>query len=359
MDAEGKSVLPHIQDVPAFLKRLRQLKGESGLTLRQLEERATAVGDYLPRSTLSHMLSGRRLPRPELLAAFVRACGNEKDLAVWLSTREAVAKRAAEGAGGDGAGGAGADGAGAGGGGGSVVEGGSVVGGGSGDASAPGSGTALVRLRGHLRRARVLVPAAVVVLLAATAGVLSTRDDEPGTRPDHTTPAGDAAGESSEGTGAGPAHAAEDVPRGAVRLRPVTARGLCLTDGKVRDKRYGSQVAVQRPCDQTAPQTTELPPASGTARHRVQWDHPEFGTGCLKILTTGPGKDLLEPWDACDRADVFRLAPAKGRNVYALRTEDGRCVGIARPVTAEGSEAVAQPCTPSRHQLFRIESAAD
>ena len=138
----------------------------------------------------------------------------------------------------------------------------------------------------------------------------------------------------------------------------MTAPELCLTDGKVRGGRYDSLVAVQRPCGQTSPQTTELRPVPGTGRHRVEWNHPEFGTGCLKVLTSGPGKDLLEPWDTCNRAEVFRVVPAKGRNVFTLRTEDGRCVGIARPVTAEGSEAVAQPCTPSRHQMFHIESAA-
>ncbi|MFE0765186.1 helix-turn-helix domain-containing protein [Streptomyces smyrnaeus] len=347
MDSQEKTGLPHAQDISEFLECLRQLKEASGLTLRQLEERAAASGDYLPRSTLSSMLSGRRLPRPELLAAFVKACGHERRLATWLRLRDSLAER--DGADPGGAPAAGSTGA-------PAARAAAATG-----APAGSAGTASVAensrtpLPRRLLRPRLLVPLAVAVLLAATAGVLGTRGDSGG---GERHPDSAAAADATRKTKAGAGAAAADVPRGAVRLRPLSAPELCLTDGRVRDKRYHSQVVVQRPCDRTGPQTTELRPEPGSGSHRIQWHHPEFGTGCLKVLTTGPGKGLLEPWDACERTDLFRLVPVRGHeDVYTLRTEAGGCVGIARPVTAEGSEAVAQRCTTARHQMFRIESA--
>lgn len=60
-------------DVAAFVAALRELKERSGFTLRQLEERAT-------------------LPRPELLAAFVRACGERDRLADWMLAYERLVR---------------------------------------------------------------------------------------------------------------------------------------------------------------------------------------------------------------------------------------------------------------------------
>ncbi|MGI5350751.1 helix-turn-helix domain-containing protein [Streptomyces sp. CA-250714] len=358
MDSQEKTGLPRAQDVSEFLECLRQLKEASGLTLRQLEERAAAAGDYLPRSTLSSMLSGRRPPRPELLAAFVRACGHERNLAEWVRTRDALAQGEGGDAEGSTGGAAPADAAGSSGS--AALDGAAATSAPAGTAGPPATAAAAPRIRRlprHFLRPRLLVPLSVAVLLAATAGVLGTRGDGSGGDKPRSRSAAvtDAAKDSSADRGA--ASGDSDVPRGPVRLRPLSAPRLCVTDGHVRDRRYGSQVAVQRPCGQTAPQTTELPLEPGANRHRIQWHHPEFGTGCLKVLGSGPGKDLLEPWDACDRADLFRLVPVRGKDAYVLRTEGDRCVGIARPVSAEGSEAVAQRCTSDRHQMFRIESA--
>ncbi|MEV4073838.1 helix-turn-helix domain-containing protein [Nonomuraea fuscirosea] len=71
-------------DAAAFMAELRRLKTWSGLSFRQLDRRAAAAGDTLPYSTASTMLGRDRLPRPELLVAFVKACGVEGDeLRVW------------------------------------------------------------------------------------------------------------------------------------------------------------------------------------------------------------------------------------------------------------------------------------
>ncbi|WP_433260531.1 helix-turn-helix domain-containing protein [Actinosynnema sp. CS-041913] len=78
-------------DVAEFVSLLRLLKQHSGRTLRQLEEKAAEQNSVLPRSTVADMLRGTGLPRPELLAAFVRACDDERRLAQWLRVRERLA----------------------------------------------------------------------------------------------------------------------------------------------------------------------------------------------------------------------------------------------------------------------------
>ncbi|WP_175583833.1 hypothetical protein [Amycolatopsis orientalis] len=63
---------------------MRALKVRSGLTLRQLEDRAAANGDVLARSTVADVLRRQTLPRPELVVAFVRACGERHRLPEWI-----------------------------------------------------------------------------------------------------------------------------------------------------------------------------------------------------------------------------------------------------------------------------------
>lgn len=76
---------------------MRHLKRRSGLTYRQLEERAAERGDVLPRSTIADVLSGRTMPRPDLLTAFVRACGSGEQEAEWLRARERIIQSRAAG----------------------------------------------------------------------------------------------------------------------------------------------------------------------------------------------------------------------------------------------------------------------
>ena len=77
-------------DEAAFVGELRRLKTWSGLSFRQLESRASDSGDVLPYSTAATMLNKNRLPRAEVVAAFVRACG-VADVAPWLRTRARIA----------------------------------------------------------------------------------------------------------------------------------------------------------------------------------------------------------------------------------------------------------------------------
>ncbi|MFE0153534.1 helix-turn-helix domain-containing protein [Nonomuraea sp. NPDC059007] len=71
---------------------MRRLKAWTGLTLRQLERRAQALGESLPKSTLAAVLRQLRLPREELLRSFVKSCGcGQDDVDYWTDTRRAVA----------------------------------------------------------------------------------------------------------------------------------------------------------------------------------------------------------------------------------------------------------------------------
>ncbi|MGW4596153.1 hypothetical protein ACWEOA_12680, partial [Streptomyces sp. NPDC004457] len=95
MERDNAGELEDVQDVAHFMTLLRQLKARSGLSYRRLEERAAAVGDVLPRSSLCTMLSRDRPPGPELLAAFVRACGDGERVALWCAARDRVVRPSA------------------------------------------------------------------------------------------------------------------------------------------------------------------------------------------------------------------------------------------------------------------------
>lgn len=307
METRGDTDPQQARDTAEFVAALRELKDRSGLTYRQLEERAAEQGEVLPRSTLADVLRGRTLPRPELLAAFVRACGDGERSAQWLTARDELAR------------GKGAE-----------------------ESSVP-------PVRGGRLGARVfgvpVVPASVVLvaLLGAAAWVL--------------VPSGGAGGTKGSGDGSPAAtDTRSELPRGRAQIRPALADGLCLTDGF--GSRYESLVAVQRPCDEVAPQETTLVPLGGNT-FRIRWYHPDHGPGCLTALAEGPGAGLLEPWDDCGRTTPFRIEPAgpDGSRRYSLRVDGRGCVAIRDADTAEGAEAVVEPCRPKDSQVFVIRSA--
>ncbi|MFI7128001.1 hypothetical protein ACIBQ1_20045 [Nonomuraea sp. NPDC050153] len=79
-------------DEATFMAGLRALKTWCGLSFRQLERRASAAGETLPSSTASTMLGKNRLPREELLVAFVRGCGlGEEHVRAWAAARTKIA----------------------------------------------------------------------------------------------------------------------------------------------------------------------------------------------------------------------------------------------------------------------------
>ncbi|MGW2033734.1 RICIN domain-containing protein [Streptomyces sp. NPDC001811] len=349
MERDNAGELEDVQDVAHFMTLLRQLKARSGLSYRRLEERAAAVGDVLPRSSLCTMLSRDRPPGPDLLAAFVRACGDGERVALWCAARDRVVRPSApaeeaswlsaeapavpSGAVDDAAR--------------PPVDRGTREDGGSGDVAPPGPGTGPRRPRlGRHRRALTVVAAALLTI--ALGVVVAFRQDQAPWRQLR-------AGGPPSGV---PAGGRPTPPGGWVTIRIAEDPELCLTDGRVRDWRYTPLVAVQRPCAEAAPQSTLLEPA-GEGRYHIVWYHPDYGRGCLKALTDGDGAGLLEPMDVCSDGSLFTIEPSgelrRGR--FVLRVEGSGCVGIAGSSSAHGAEAVMQRCEGKGRQLFLIRRA--
>ncbi|MDO0936846.1 hypothetical protein QQY66_35935 [Streptomyces sp. DG2A-72] len=88
---------PPDTDAAAFVAALRRLKAWSGLSYRRLESRAADAGHALPYSTAATMLGRERLPRAELVAAFVAACGvRGAEAEAWADARSRIACGAAD-----------------------------------------------------------------------------------------------------------------------------------------------------------------------------------------------------------------------------------------------------------------------
>lgn len=302
MNDTGGALSPQdAHNAAEFAELLRQLRKRSGLSYRELEKRAKERGDALARSSLADVLNGKRLPRPELLIAFVQACGDNR-VELWL---RALGKIGAEEVSSD-------------------------------VPPAPPDPDRRIRTW-HLVLTSAVIASVVLAVFAGTRRTTAQKDTVDGTT-------------SSTGV------VSPTLPSGWIRLRPTTAPHLCLTDGRVRDKRYTPLVAVQRPCDQVAPQTTRLEPMGGDL-YRIQWHHPDYGVGCLKALSEGRGTGLVEPWDICEESSLFHIEPSgdPGGNTYVLRVEGQGCVGILDSDTAEGTEAVMGRCVGKGGQVFIIE----
>lgn len=294
----GERVRPEsARDVAEFAALLRSLKKNSGLTLRQLEEKAAANGAVLPRSTVADMLRRDALPRPELLAVFVHACGDGPRLAEWLSTRERLAA-------------------------------GPYL-----DRGQPGPAVADAEAPAPRPTKRWLVAAtavAVVTTAAIAAAVLLTRPSGPQALP----------------------------ADGWYLLRPghTADRDLCVGEGRERNKRTDRPLAVQRPCAGLVPDT--YLEAVGHGVYLIKWNHPAHGWGCLSVdeaaLDDGM---LLAPRDCTSAADQrFLLQPApKG---FVLRpVHSGKCVGLlGGPAEVDaGAELSQATCSGQADQVFLLE----
>jgi hypothetical protein len=89
-DVDPERAVP--RDPAEFVAAMRALKTASHAGFRTLEQRAEAVGDVLPKSTLVAVLGRETLPREEVVAAFVRACGLDEDAVDrWVAVRRGLA----------------------------------------------------------------------------------------------------------------------------------------------------------------------------------------------------------------------------------------------------------------------------
>ena len=360
---------------------LRALKARSGLTLRQLESRAADRGDVLPRSTVADILRKQTLPRPDLVAALVRACGEQDRLAEWTGAwkRLACAVPIADtGPTDTGPAHAGLTDANA-----NADTSTGTCAGPDGDTDTPAAAAAAAltstvtataprptsgrcprrlpdppsrltpgrqRNRWLRRRPLVLVGAAVLAGAAVT-GLLLAGDLT--TSQSRATRATDAARARL------PEVLAVRSAGSWARIRPVRPAGLCLTAGRERSGRYRSEVAVQRPCTEPGPRTF-LQPAAGDLT-AIKWEHPvEKVMGCLTILDSGPAQGLVEPQENCQSdkdAQLFRIEryspTAQGYRLRRARTD--LCLGIRDGATEAGAEAVQEPCGAEPAQRFLVD----
>ncbi|MFJ3904736.1 helix-turn-helix domain-containing protein [Streptomyces sp. NPDC090025] len=377
------------RDPAEFVVRLQRLKNWSGLTYRELAARAAALGEVLPRSTVATMLTRPTLPRPELLAVFVRACGLGPERAAdWEAVRGrlaarggAVAEREAgavawqqedapdpggaepdgaepDGAesGGTGPGGAepdrpGPDGAG---------PGDPAVGpsptvwpravapgtGGpedpdpAGRPAGPGSGGGA---RTRLHRALVGAVGVTALVLATVSVVAYVRDDTP--------PAGRAR----------PPHLTAPA-EGPVRIR-VVGPGLCL--GERPGSRSGQ--VLQRSCAVADLPRYTLRRLPGD-QWRIDTEHPDFGPGCSGVPSGGRIPDAaLEDSECGDATRIERFtlvpygSPVTGYRIAPAGSATGP-LGPERCVTVTGDRAAAwtplalAPCAAdAAGQLFSFD----
>ncbi|MEU9335555.1 XRE family transcriptional regulator [Streptomyces sp. NPDC048290] len=302
------------EDTAALLTLMRQLKLRSGLTYRELEEKAARNGDVLARSTLADVLSRSTLPRPDLLAAFVRACGEEERVGLWLEARERIAADAVftpEPAPGPGQAPAPAG------------------------SPATATETATATPAAHTGRSGAKQTLWIAVALAAVAALavwgLSLDGDDGAAAP-------------------------SALPDGWVTIHPVRTPDLCLTDGRDREGAYGSAVTVQLPCAHATVPRTYLEPM-GEGLYRIQWHHPQEGKGCLAVMGADQLKGMLEPRVNCAQGTLFRFesATASGTPGFRLRpSTSSRCIGLVEDDTAEGAEAIEERCTGGADQVFQV-----
>ncbi|MCW3815444.1 XRE family transcriptional regulator [Micromonospora sp. DR5-3] len=320
------------QDAAELVAALRRLRLWSGLTYRQLERKAAAVGAVLPSSTVATALGRPTLPREQLVETLVRACGRgDAEVDRWLAARKRIA----------------------------MLDEGTPQADAQTVALEPTeSGAALSSTPSEpgLPRARrprkpvllTLVGGLFLAGLGASGYALSTDNDRPATA---RTPAAEVAA-----PGLGP-------PIGDagsfVQIRAARAPELCLSEGRDERDRYPNAVAALRPCP-AAPPRTFLEPISAELVF-IKWHSPTEGIGCLTLLTDGVAADMLEPWNDCSEARLqqlfrFERLDRDPADHYRLRSAyTGRCIGLLDGTAMAGATVVQEDCTEGPEQQFLID----
>ncbi|MFD7630544.1 RICIN domain-containing protein [Streptomyces sp. NPDC059851] len=308
-----------------FVAALRALKARSGLTLRDLEGRAAARGDVLPRSTVADVLRKQTLPRREWVVAFVRACDDQERLGEWLGAWQRLAQEAPETPRTDLDASSDAD----------------------ADADAPSTGQ-YGRPEETKRRKPTLITVAAVALAGAAAAVALIAAGL-------TTTTRTAGGAGGRPAGLLPLKSAGSW----ARIRPAQAPELCLTAGRERSGRYASEVAVQRSCTDPGPRTFLQPTSEGLAT--LKWEHPvDKGMGCLTVIESGAAEGFVEPRENCqpdEDGQLFRIERAgPAADGFRLRrSRSDLCLGIRDGAAVSGAELVQEPCGSGEGQRFLID----
>ncbi|MEW2439628.1 XRE family transcriptional regulator [Streptomyces caniferus] len=321
---DGFAELPEDAPQPAqsrtpteFTAALRSLRIWSGLTYRQLEDKATANADTLPASTIASTLGRVTLPREGFVDAYTRACGlGAEEVRQWREARRRIAGN-------------------------EPVSNGAAR---DDDPDTPITGAPAPASVLRWRRVAPLLGAAVIGA-AGTLGVRMVMHEA-------STPA-----------------ALPEMPVTGLRMlavgswaqiHPARTPKLCLTEGRDRTGRYPTAIAAQRSCTNVALPQVFLEPL-GKEIVQIQWHHPKYGIGCLTVLLKGPGIDLLEPRDDCaddNRTQQFhieRFGPPDTVHFRIRPVITGRCLGLRHQDTQDGAEVVQGRCSGATDQDFLIE----
>ncbi|MEU1359222.1 helix-turn-helix domain-containing protein [Micromonospora zamorensis] len=363
-------------DPAEFVDMLRRLKDRSRLTYRQLEQRAAVTGDVLARSTAADILRRSTLPRPEVVAAFVRACGAEDQVETWLRARHRLAVGAyaptspppvsaapdsqpVDGTAAD-----------------QQTDDGTApddppVDGAASDLRPPfgtGAGSASAPRPRWFARPVPLALLVGVLLAALGVGIWTQRPDDDERRTAQLTDPSTSAGGSPPATSAGEPSATPESSASPTigpdallsQIRPARSPQLCVSEGHDRTGEYGSQVAVQISCAEATPPDTYLEPAAG-GLYFIKWNHPEHGPGCLTVRGENPGRNMLEPVTRCSQSNwsqLFRFEPTgSAPTSYRIRpTRTDLCVGLRDDDTEVSAEALVEPCTNGPDQVFLIDA---
>lgn len=338
-----------------FITALQALKDWSRLTYRELSARADAVGDVLPRSTVANMLGRATLPREELVAAFVRACGvGPAELTVWLAVRKDLATRAGEPGAGplpDGAAppASGPDG---------TVDR-SPAGPleplephthGEPASSAAPSGSRTPEAGARRSRMPMLSAAlGLTVVVAAVAAVLAWRAHDDGGG------GGEGRGGRADKGGSVAVSPDDAAPApGKYRIRAVHS-SLCLSERR-QDK---TAWVYQAPCAEVFPSFSLRRLDDGL--WQIATLHPEHGPGCSGIMGQSKAEGAWLGDDYCESrgaGEEFRLEavdrPAEGFRLRPAHT--GQCLGLPDGTTRRWAHVVQLPCrSGAPGQVFRFD----
>lgn len=311
-----------------FVLVMRVMKDRSGLTYRQLAVHAEEHGDVLPASTLAGTLSRGSLPRPEVVEAFVRACGGSpEDVERWLGAHRDLTRGGPHA---------------------TAPEDATVVG--DTDASGthqgePSPEEGMTPGPRWSARGRLIGSVSLALLAVAGGSLALTRLTGKETAPAHVIGAASAS--------ATPRPALSGPQPGVYRIRSA-ASSLCLSE---REGESGGRV-YQTICAKAVP-VYSVEPVEGGA-YRLRSLHPVFGYGCLGVTggSTRAGAQLMD--DYCGHrgsAERFQLQPA-GRARYRLVPDHtGACASIHGGPPTQWTPVVQLPCrTDDPGQLFLFDS---
>ncbi|MFI7120386.1 RICIN domain-containing protein [Amycolatopsis sp. NPDC049868] len=312
-------------DAAQFVAAMRTLRARTDSSYRVIERRAAKAGTSLPSSTISGALARDTLPRADLLAAFVRACGGD-DATVerWLAARADLAATEQT----------------------PITD----------ETPTPVEDTpAQARRRGRLLWPAIAV-AAVVVLIAGGL-IMFNPFSEDRAAPNPPSSASSPSAVAPTVPGAANASAA-GPPTGRARVR-VAHTGLCVGEGPEKFVQEERIVLGQQDCAKASPPITVEAVDGG---YRLLLHHPEHGEGCVTVDYGGTTTGVLLAGDNCepgrpDQRFVFEpvTAPAKG---YLLKSAGGTkwCVGVYKASTEVGVQLIQDPCDGGSNQVFMVDS---